>query len=61
MQPDPAEAEAGQGGVNAVKEISIGGPVIQDSYTTHVSTGPSMRRHSTPTTSAIPGEETQHS
>ena len=31
--PNPAEAEAGQGGANAVEERSIGGPVIQDSYT----------------------------
>ena len=59
--PDPAEAEAGPGGANAIEERSIGGPVIQDSYTTHVSTGPSTRRHSTPATSAIPGEETLHS
>ena len=60
-RPDPMEAEAGQDGANAIKERSIGGPVIQDSYTTHVSTGPSMRRHSTPATSAIPSKETQHS
>ena len=59
--PNPAEAEAGQGGANATKERSIGGPVIQDSYTTCVSTGPSTRRRSTPTTSTIPGKETQHS
>ena len=59
--PDPMEAEAGQGRAIAVKERSIGGPVIQDSYTAHVSTGPSTRRHSTPAASAIPGKETQHS
>ena len=59
--PKPAEAVAGSDGSNAIEERSIGGPVIQDPYTAHASTGPPMRRHPTPTTSTIPGEETQHS
>ena len=59
----PTEAETGQGGANAIEEGSVGGPIIQDSSTAHVSTGPtraSTRRHST-STSAIPGKEAQHS
>ena len=59
--PKPAEAEAGPGGANTIEERSIGSPVIQDSYTACASTGPSMRRHSTPTTSTISCKETQHS
>ena len=58
---DPTEAEAGQGGANAVKERLVGGPVIQDSYAARASTGPSSRRHSTSTASAIPSKEAQHS
>ena len=60
-RPKPAEAKAGPGRANAIKERSTGGPVIQDFYTACASTGPSTRRYSTPTTSAISGEETQHS
>ena len=59
--PKPAEAEVGPGGANAIKERSTGGRVIQDSFTTCASTGPSTRRYSAPTTSTISSKETQHS
>ena len=59
-RPKPAEAEVGPGGANAIKERSAGGHIFQDSYTTHASTGPSMRRYSAPATSAISGEDTQY-
>ena len=60
-RPKPTEAEMGPGGANTVKERSAGGCVVQNSYTVHASTGPSMGRYSAPTTSAISGEDTQHS
>ena len=57
----PQKLKLDKAGLMSSKKKSIGGPVIQDSYTTHVSTGPSMRRHSTSATSTIPSKETQHS
>ena len=38
----------GSGGAYTVKERSTGGPAIQDPHTACASTGPFMRRHSTP-------------
>ena len=59
--PKPAEAEAGPGGANTVRERSTGGQVIQDSYMAPAPARPSMRRYPTPTASTISGKETQHS
>ena len=59
--PKPTEAEVGPSRANTIEERSAGGRVIQNSYAAHTSTGPSMRRYSIPTASAISGEDTQHS
>ena len=57
----PAENKAGPGRANAIEERSAGSHDVQNSYTTHTCMGPSTMRHSTPTASAIPDQDTQDS
>ena len=58
---NPQKLKQDQVGLTPFEERSAGGHIVQNSYTAHTSMGPSMIRYSTPTTSTISGEDTQHS